>query len=534
MHKKSLFTAASVLFGFTFLSGSSVPGAREVQHDVGCHVYRTPGLAPSQRSPFYEVTVEGKKADVYVSVPPEGDGRRNGRAFDLADKRSFSFAAFSFSGQVEVVVRKKRGGFDDVVLRPSRKMERSFCILEKKPKEGTVRLLVKQPGSKMSVEFIDENWRAKRRIPRDALLLFADPLETAGRVPPPDKTEAATCVVQPGTKLKLPEKTEAVVFEPGLHRLGYWNVPSAIKHIHIAGGAYVLGAINARRTKGCSITGRGIISGENFIWRASKRDPAEQAREPCWRNAVKLLETGKEYHIEGITLVNPPHYVCNTSSRGRVENIKVLGSWRWNNDGVDVTENSVVENCFVSAFDDAFKLYYSGGKVRDCVVWQMNNGAVFQLGWWGKSPRDVVVENIDVIHTEFTGTNENWGLIAFARHDGRGVIRNYTFKNIFIEGPVARIIGLHLHESPGQKIENMQITNLSVGSILDPSAYPFVAETGSVRSRAVRDGLVNIVGGAIEGLLFTNFTIGGMRITQGNYKELGRFTVVGSPDVRFR
>ena len=48
----------------------------------------------------------------------------------------------------------------------------------------------------------------------------------------------------------------------------------------------------------------------------------------------------------------------------------------------------------------------------------LNNGAVFQMGWSARSADDVIVENIDIIHTEFRGTNQNWGLIAFAQLDG--------------------------------------------------------------------------------------------------------------------
>lgn len=496
-------------------------------------VYQTPGLSPNQMSTFYEVQVNGRDSVMYMSVPPKADGRRDGGEFDRADRRSFSFTTFSFAGQVEVKVQKKQGGFKDVRLLPTRQLRKAFKIVEKDGQAGWVRILVKQPNVKISVEFIDEHWRKTREIPRDACMLFADQLEKKDTHAPPNPQAPGTCVVQPGAPFSIPQEIRTVIFKAGVHDISYWQVPEQIKRIHLEGGAYVMGGIDARKTEGCKVTGRGVISGEKFIWRAEQKTLTPVTHRP-WATSVKVLDNGKHYFVGGITMCNAPHYVCNVPfTPGKLKNIKIIGSWRWNNDGINVSEDSHVEDCFISAFDDAFKIYHSGGRVSNCVVWQMNNGAVFQLGWYGKSPENVLVENIDVIHTEFTGTNENWGLIAMARHSGRGMIRDYTFRDIRMEGPVARIIGLHLHESPNQGIRDMTIENLSVDRILDRSEYPFVAETGDVRSLAVEDGLVNIVSGDIQGLEFKNFTINGTSITKANHKETAHFTTKGTPGIQF-
>ena len=512
---------------FWLLGLASITAANQVE------VYKTPGLSSHQMSAFYEVQVNGQDSVVYMSAPPKADGRRDGGDFDRADRRSFSFTTFSFSGQVVVKVQKKQGGFKDVRLLPTRQLNKAFEIVEKDGKAGWVRIRVKRPNVKISVEFVDEHWREAREIPRDACMLFADPLEQEDTYTLPALQAPDTYLVQPGEPFSIPQGIGTVIFKAGVHDVSYWQVPKRIKRIHLEGGAYVMGGIDARNTDGCRVTGRGVISGETFIWRAEQKTLTPVTHRP-WATSVKVLDNGKDYFVEGVTMCNAPHYVCNVPfTPGKLKNIKIIGSWRWNNDGINVSENSHVEDCFISAFDDAFKIYHSGGRVSNCVVWQMNNGAVFQLGWYGKSPQNVLVENIDVIHTEFTGTNENWGLIALASHDGRGMIRDYTFRDIRMEGPVARIIGLHLHESPNQGIRDMTIENLSVDRILDRSEYPFVAETGGVKSLAVEDGLVNIVSGNIQGLLFNNFTIGGRPITQANHKEVAHFTTRGSPGIQF-
>ena len=49
-----------------------------------------------------------------------------------------------------------------------------------------------------------------------------------------------------------------------------------------------------------------------------------------------------------------------------------------------------------------FQLYASDLEVKRSVVWQGENGAVFQTGWWdSRVMHNVHVHNIDVIHTDW-------------------------------------------------------------------------------------------------------------------------------------
>ncbi|WP_168566444.1 glycosyl hydrolase family 28 protein [Crateriforma spongiae] len=506
-----------------------------VNQDKPWAVFRTPGLGDSQRSPFYRVEVQGQPADVYVTRPPAGDGRTDGAAFDRADRRSFSFATFQCGKAVDVKVQKLNGAFQQVRLRPSRKIGVDFDILQQDAQAGWVKIRVHKPGVKVSVEFIDQHFRQRRDLPRDALLLFADPMAEQHEqfLGGPAIDDDDIGYVTPGAKLASVQSKPVIVFPPGIHRIGDWKVPEGVQRIHLQGGAYVMGAIDARSVDGLMMTGSGILSGEDFPWRSQHGSDEPVMHDP-WKTSIKLVDVGPDFKIQGVTLANAPHFVCNTFDHGgTIRNVKILGSWRWNNDGFDVPRNGIVEDCFVSAFDDAFKLYHDHAVVRNCVVWQMNNGAVFQLGWFGKNVSDVRVSHIDVIHTEYTGTNENWGLVSMARHDGAGVIEDFVFEDIVMEGPVARLIGLHLHESPKQKIRDMRFRDISVDRWLDPSDYNNIAETGNVPSQADPSGVTNVVGGDVQGLAFERLRVAGEFISQQNFQTTGRFTVIGSPEVSF-
>ena len=87
----------------------------------------------------------------------------------------------------------------------------------------------------------------------------------------------------------------------------------------------------------------------------------------------------------------------------------MLGAWTYNTDGVVTGDNGVVTNSFIRSNDDSIKLFSSSVRVSDVVVWQMNNGGVFQLGWWGShDQRDILVERVTVIHADWKKVDDEW------------------------------------------------------------------------------------------------------------------------------
>ena len=119
--------------------------------------------------------------------------------------------------------------------------------------------------------------------------------------------------------------------------------------------------------------------------------------------------------LEDVTIANSPHWVLtfinddDARTQGTFDNFKMVGAWTYNNDGLPnpTGSSSYIRNAFIHADDDAFKIYNSDSRIENCVVWQSNNGAVFQFGWFPKTCSNVEVSNIDVIHFEnWYGVNQ--------------------------------------------------------------------------------------------------------------------------------
>ena len=310
------------------------------------------------------------------------------------------------------------------------------------------------PGQKVSVEFphaIRQNCFSgpPHGVPcvMEALMIFADRPSAADALAGIAESDIAHIAPRLHAVVKpvgnLPGKSahactlgdaggrRVVVFEPGVHDLGYWPVPNNVEHIHFAPGAVVFGALDvlplgrepgaldlnqtyrdawAKETlrKEFQLTGAGILSGAKLPWHLKK--DFTYHRDDHWWQHVKLLQLAVENIIvRDVTLVDSPYWVLSflndtdRRSRGRFENFKMVGAWSYNNDGLPVPGGgSLVRDAFIHANDDALKLYHSGARVENCVVWQGNNGAVFQFGWFPKTVRDVRVRDMDIIH------NENW------------------------------------------------------------------------------------------------------------------------------
>ncbi|GAF70289.1 unnamed protein product, partial [marine sediment metagenome] len=259
---------------------------------------------------------------------------------------------------------------------------------------------------------------------------------------------------------------------------------------------YVLGALRVEpRKQPLAIRGRGLLSGERFDWHA------QQGGEDI--HMIHMRNTGGQGHLlEGITIVNSPYY--SVSSRAvplDLRNIKLLGNWRFNNDGINAMENSVVEDCFFQADDDTIKLYASNPTIRRCVIWQLHNGAVFQFGWFNKTISGGRISQIDVIHMESTWAgNDNLGLINFRpRGDKRdGVIRDFRFEDIVMEGPVLRAFSLR--PPSRQVIRDITVRNVSIDRwrfTPPPDGYPINYLDG--------DGL-------IENIRIVNLRVGGQPV----------------------
>ncbi|MHB0755145.1 glycoside hydrolase family protein [Polaribacter sp. M15] len=311
------------------------------------------------------------------------------------NSKSTSWVNFSFDGEVtvKVTVLYKQIDFAQILPRSS---NIAITILDK----NTISFSIKKPGH-FSVEF------EKGIFIEHPLLIFANPLEK-------------------NTPKK--EDKNVVYFEAGFHEIGDNFKVASNTHIYLEGGAYVKGQIVSKDVKNVKISGRGILSGEDY--------------EPRTHNHMIQIRDANNVEIEGLTIIHSPRYMIATSGKKHfLHNLKMMGWW-FSTDGISAGEDTLIENCFFKVNDDAIKLYRTNTKVRNCVIWQLENGAPFMISWNGsKDFGNINVDNIEVIRVEHHWDNENLAVFC-AVHGGQAHISNFVIKNITIDNSKWRIFHL--------------------------------------------------------------------------------------------
>jgi hypothetical protein len=313
-------------------------------------------------------------------------------------------------------------------------------------------------------------------VPPNPLLIFANPIEKG--VPRPDRGNVL--VLRPGQPIppsgawgtRDGVAVDTLYFSPGVYDLG--QVPSSVntgiyvlhsnQHIYLAGGAYVKGAFETcpdtpptpcTDAANVSIRGRGILSGENFRrdYTASETNSNANALDAPMlidfegSGVAKGVWVGQQKAlVEGITLIQAPYYNMTLNGiNNRVDNVKLI-SWYPSTDGIVVGYDykvqgveqpggGILENSFFKDGDDSVKLYSSGLRVRNVVVWQSNNAGAFELGAPPNGTDDVRVVDSNVIHGEWSWPNMNNAV--FAEHQSSrallGQVVGYHFERIHVE-----------------------------------------------------------------------------------------------------
>jgi hypothetical protein len=351
-------------------------------------------------SEHYEVTVNGRPIPVYAcrvsAVPFNQVWPGYQRPLDQTELAGF--ACWDMSGLVKVVVQSKRA-VHSVVVRPGSRGIRPLV-------EGDrISFSVERPGP-MVVEV---------NGPQHALHLFANP---------PEKNVPATNA--PGVRY----------FGPGVHHAGK-IILSSNEAVYLAAGAVVYGSIHARGVSNIRIMGRGILDASRF------------AREEGW--GVVRLDDCSDVHIEGIVMRDPDVWCCSLFGCRNVTiaNVKLIGLWRYNADGIDICDSQDVEvsDSFVRSFDDALVIKGLHGHVfnnlgfgrsdlderavknvrfRRCVVW-CDWGRAMEIGAETCAPEiaNIAFEDCDIIRITHIAMD--------IQHGDRAAIRNIRFENIRVE-----------------------------------------------------------------------------------------------------
>lgn len=243
-------------------------------------------------------------------------------------------------------------------------------------------------------------------------------------------------------------------FAPGLHQAGKIEMHSG-ETVYIAGGAVVYGVIQAENAHDIKILGRGILDAS----RVSRFDAGP----------VINLRSCAGIEIRGI-IIHDPHVWAVTPSDCEdvlIANIKLIGFWRYNADGIDIvnSEHVVIEDCFIRSFDDSIVIKgLNAGKAPDgtpgrqvndvisrrCVVWNdWGRGLEIGAETQAVAMKHLIFQDCDVIHFVHRAMD--------IQHGDRAEISDVVFENIRVEDPIlagARIADqLHKPEEIGLLIE---------------------------------------------------------------------------------
>lgn len=405
------------------------------------------------QSEIYEVSVtrENKKENqlVFKSTCPEFQlGKENMTEtdkfpLDIFAGRSISWTNFSFKRSVQVEVKVSSQSMlalsGGVKILPSR-----FGIVPQ-ISGNTISFTLNNPGQ-FSVEIGADGYKK-------GLVIFADPEETDI----PNPTAEGYKILKPSSSSTINTVTGAstgIYFEKGIHNIGIYHVPANIKNIYLEQGSWVYGSLIMDGNPNVRIFGRGVLSAAKLNYRES--------------HSIEAINQSDNIQLEGITIADQKHFAVRLIGQNNiVKFIKTIGGWVYNSDGITAFEGSTVNNCFIWANDDAIKVYRSNITWTDCVVWQLNNGGVIQMGWMGPNSSNVTLSRIDVLHAEWNKPNFNRGLLNYVGNryqipDKEGYHSNWLIEDIVTETPVPIVFNIAPDGFSKNPIHGLTLKNWNV------------------------------------------------------------------------
>lgn len=467
--------------------------------DVPAAGQEYPGVPRSSR---YEVTVTedhvSRALPVFQSSCPQYQPGYMGLRpvdqypFKLFQGRSISWVNFSFSNAVTVQVHVLGpGGIPpaaSVRILPSR------LGVTPVVKGNTITFTLVNPGQ-CSVEIGPEGYR-------HGLVLFANPPE----MDRPDPATAHYYVLNRATPAAInsvPAAYSGIFFKSGVHDIGVYHVPAHIKNIYFAAGSWVYGALILDGNPSVKIFGRGVLSEARLNYRES--------------HAVEAINHSDRIDLEGIVLADTKFFAVRLLGTNNVVKwVKIIGGWTYNTDGIAAFAGSTVAHCFIWANDDSLKPYADDLDISDCVVWQLNNGAVIQLGWGNAKAANVAIRRVDVLHAEWNNDAANRGVIScigdkFAKGNLSSWQRSFLIEDLVTETPVPFIFNIRPNPASPDQMHNLVFRNWNVTMDLD-QGWSNRIEGGSPAD-------------PFDGFVFDHVVLNGVKLTAANWMQAGHFEV---------
>lgn len=203
---------------------------------------------------------------------------------------------------------------------------------------------------------------------------------------------------------EYPDAEKATVyFGPGMHFPGVVTLRDN-DTVFIDENAVVFGSINSLGAKNVKIYGGGVVDN------SCEERLTENAYENFHKGAFKIYNC-ENIDVSDIILTNSCTWTMAmfNCKNIHIDNVKIVGQWRYNTDGIDVvnSENVLIENCFIRSFDDtiSLKAVYDYPEpmqnitIDNCVMW-CGWGKNCEIGVETacKEYKNIVFRNCDLIH----------------------------------------------------------------------------------------------------------------------------------------
>ena len=433
---------------------------------------------PSEKqAPDYKVWINGVEATVHrarVQDPPFNKEVTN-RDFG----GDYAFVSFDVSAPAEIKILSENKELSNTVLLPAGNKAENIV------KEAhSLSLKIVEP-MQLIVEPDGKN---------GPLFLFANPVEDY-----------------------IPEENDPnlIYFGPGEHRPE--NALIKLKSnqtLYIADGAVVHVGVYIEGDK-VTVRGRGILSGDEFVWGSSARHLIEI------NNSDNVLV--KDVILQGAATWSS---VIRRSENINIENMKVVGSRVQNDDGLNPvnSRNIRIRNCFIRTDDDclAFKGKDSGSfdvegiSVENCILW-CDRARVFLLGHESAAAhmRDITFKDIDIVH---------FGMTPFLLEPGEEMeIGNIRFENI-------RLNGEGQDELIRLKPTVNQYMSKKVPGHIDGVIFKNITLTGKPGPYGIQITGAD-VGHRVRNVTFEGLTVSGRKVDENySYLEIGN----NVDDLRFK
>ena len=346
-----------------------------------------------------------------------------------------------------------------------------------------------------------------------------------------------------------------IYFGPGVHRPGVVRLRSG-QTAYIDRDAVVYGAFEAVCCEDVRVCGHGIVdgsfenreTGDNFYLVDPTRSlPALD--EAALRGVLKdqrVLRAGLKFwscrrvSVEGCVVRDTDTFavIPGGCDGVMIENVKTIGMWRYNSDGIDLinTSHAVIRGCFLRDFDDCMVIKGAVGydalncasiSVENCVIW-CDWGRALEIGAETNAPeyRDIVFRDCDVIH----GST----ICLDIQHHNHALIHDILFENIRVEYTRYQLSDVYQHDMTAP-YDPPKPTRWPVPAgiyVINSGAFNDVDyRNGAVRNVTLRDVALTVDEGVpdpvpqllgldgahgIDGVLIEGMTINGRPVGSGD------------------